>query len=181
MIRHALVLLALSLLSAIAHAEVIELEGTAKAVDLEAGRISVERKTPKGIKTLDLDVTQPLKATFLRHVRVGAEISLRYNTDLSVITEISLKTIPPMPFSELISRFEVFEPGKPGTQGTGLDQGFVLGYMTAVGEISGEELRGSFLERRQALKRHLAEHPEDGPLPAHVVMVKVLKKEDSGK
>jgi len=41
-----------------APAEVLELEGTVKAVDSSARSITIERKTPKGTKTLELEVTK---------------------------------------------------------------------------------------------------------------------------
>ena len=50
--------LLVALLATSAHAEVLELEGTVKSVDAAARTLSVERKTPKGTKTLELEVTK---------------------------------------------------------------------------------------------------------------------------
>jgi hypothetical protein len=71
---------------ATAHAEVLELDGTVKAVDATARTMSVERKTPKGTKTLELQVTK--KAGDLSSVRAGDSISFSYDPDLEVVTKI---------------------------------------------------------------------------------------------
>lgn len=63
-----------ALLGTQSHAEVIELEGTVKAVDADARTISIERKTAKGTKTLELEVNK--KAGDLSAVNVGDKISL---------------------------------------------------------------------------------------------------------
>jgi hypothetical protein len=70
-----------------AHAEVLELEGTVKAVDADARTLSVERKTAKGTKTLELQVTK--KAGDLSSVRAGDSISFTYDPDLEVVTKIA--------------------------------------------------------------------------------------------
>ena len=70
---------------AVTHAEVIELEGTIKAVDAESRTISIERKTAKGTKTLDLEVTK--KAGDLGTVKAGDKISFSYDPDLEVVTK----------------------------------------------------------------------------------------------
>jgi hypothetical protein len=64
--------LALGVLGGNGHAEVIELEGTVKAVDADARTISIARKTAKGEKTLDLEVNK--KAGDLSAVKVGDKI-----------------------------------------------------------------------------------------------------------
>jgi hypothetical protein len=84
---HRLVLLAVALFASLAHAEVIDLEGTVKAVDAESRTISIERKTPKGTKTLELEVTK--KAGDLGSVKVGDKISFSYEPDLEVVTKFS--------------------------------------------------------------------------------------------
>jgi hypothetical protein len=71
--------------SAPAHAEVLELEGTVKAVDASARTMSVERKTPKGTKTLELEVNK--KAGDLSSVKVGDRITLSYDPDLELVTK----------------------------------------------------------------------------------------------
>ena len=70
-----------------AHAEVIDLEGTVKAVDASARTITIERTTPKGTKTLELEVTK--KAGDLGTVEVGDTISLSYDPDLEVVTKLA--------------------------------------------------------------------------------------------
>jgi len=87
--RIATALLTLLLFSTIAEVcgEVIDLEGTVKAVDAEARTISIERKTPKGTKTLELEVTK--KAGDLGTVKAGDKISFSYDPDLEVVTKFS--------------------------------------------------------------------------------------------
>jgi Cu/Ag efflux protein CusF len=75
-----------SLLASLAHAEVIELEGTVKAVDASSRSITIERKTAKGTKTLALQVTK--KAGDLSSVKVGDSISFGYDPELEVVTKI---------------------------------------------------------------------------------------------
>ena len=79
MTRLAICLLATGLLwlspSLNAHAEVLELEGTVKSVDATARTMSVERKTPKGNKTLELEVNK--KAGDLSSVKVGDRITFK--------------------------------------------------------------------------------------------------------
>jgi len=82
----AAVLLTLWLLASNAHAEVIELEGKVKAVDADARTISIERKTAKGTKTLDLEVNK--KAGDLSAVKVGDKISFSYDPELELVTKI---------------------------------------------------------------------------------------------
>ena len=69
-----------------AHAEVLDLEGTVKAVDATARTITIERKTPKGTKTLELEVTK--KAGDLSSVKAGDSISFSYDPDLEFVTNI---------------------------------------------------------------------------------------------
>jgi len=79
------VFLALTLFASLSQAEVIDLEGTVKAIDAEARTISIERKTPKGTKTLELEVTK--KAGDLGSVKAGDKISFSYDPDLEVVTK----------------------------------------------------------------------------------------------
>jgi len=72
---------------AAAHAEVLELEGTVKAVDATARSITIERKTPKGNKTLELEVTK--KAGDLSGVKAGDSISFSYDPDLEIVTKVA--------------------------------------------------------------------------------------------
>jgi hypothetical protein len=167
-----------------AKAEVLELEGMVKAVDASARTISVERTTSKGKKTLQVEVAKSVPN--LRHVRPGAGVSFDYDPGLELVTKLTITTNPPMPLSELVERFKVFDPPaadlKPEARyGVGIDQGFVMGYMTAVAEHSGHRFKGDFKTWRDALSKHLADHPEEGPLPAHVVMVRVLPASESAK
>jgi hypothetical protein len=85
MTRYAFVALVLSGIS-LAHAEVLELEGTVKAVDATARTMSVERKTPKGTKTLELEVNK--KAGDLSSVKVGDRITFSYDPDLELVTKL---------------------------------------------------------------------------------------------
>lgn len=87
-----LVAASLVILLSAAHAEVIELEGTVKAVDADARTISIERKTAKGTKTLDLEVNK--KAGDLSAVKVGDKISFSYDPDLELITKIGEEKDP---------------------------------------------------------------------------------------
>jgi len=89
-----------------------------------------------------------------------------------------------MPLSELVERFKAFDPPtaelkSEARQAIALDQGFVLGYMVAVSEVSGVSPR--LPEQRNAIKQHLDKHPEDASLPAHVAMARVLKTSESAK
>ncbi len=77
-----------AVLATAAHAEVLELEGTVKAVDAAARTMSVERKTPKGNKTLELEVNK--KAGDLSSVKVGESIRLTYDPDMEVVTGFSV-------------------------------------------------------------------------------------------
>lgn len=72
--------------AALAHAEVLELEGTVKAVDASTRSITIERKTPKGTKTLELEVTK--KAGDLSSVKTGDSISFSYDPDLELVTKL---------------------------------------------------------------------------------------------
>ncbi len=78
---------AVVLVAAFAQAEVLELEGTVKAVDATARTMSVERKTPKGTKTLELEVNK--KSGDLSSLKVGDRITFSYDPDLEIVTKIS--------------------------------------------------------------------------------------------
>ncbi len=75
-----------AVLATVAHAEVLELEGTVKAVDATARTMTVERKTPKGTKTLELEVNR--KAGDLSSVKVGDRITFSYDPDLELVTKL---------------------------------------------------------------------------------------------
>lgn len=72
--------------SAMLHAEVLELEGMVKAVDSDDRTITIERKTAKGTKTLELEVAK--KAGDLTGLKVGDTISFGYDPDLEIVTKI---------------------------------------------------------------------------------------------
>lgn len=72
--------------SAMLHAEVLELEGIVKAVDSDDRSITIERKTAKGTKTLELEVAK--KAGNLGSIKVGDTISFGYDPDLEIVTKI---------------------------------------------------------------------------------------------
>jgi len=57
------------------------------AVDASARTITIERTTPKGTKTLELEVTK--KAGDLGTVKAGDKISFSYDPDLEVVTKIA--------------------------------------------------------------------------------------------
>lgn len=71
---------------AIAHAEVIELEGTIKAVDDDARTITIERKTASGAKTMTLDVAA--SAGDLQTITPGAVVKFSYDNKLEVVTAL---------------------------------------------------------------------------------------------
>jgi len=75
-----------------AQAEVIELEGTVKSIDKDARSISVVRKTPKGEKTLELEVAK--KAGDLSEVKEGDTVAFSYDPDLELITKIGEERKP---------------------------------------------------------------------------------------
>jgi hypothetical protein len=75
-----------AVLATVARAEVLELEGTVKAVDTTTRTMSVERKTPKGTKTLELEVNK--KAGDLSSVKVGDRITFSYDPDLELVTKL---------------------------------------------------------------------------------------------
>jgi hypothetical protein len=70
----------------IAHAEVIDLEGTVKAVDVDARTVTVERKTPSGSKTLTLEVAK--KAGDVADIKPGSPISFSYDPNLEIVTSV---------------------------------------------------------------------------------------------
>lgn len=82
----ALLVTLLAFAAAVSFAEVIDLEGTVKAVDVSARTITIERKTAKGTKTLELEVTK--KAGDLSSVEAGDSISFSYDPDLEIVTKI---------------------------------------------------------------------------------------------
>jgi hypothetical protein len=85
--RNVFVGLAACWISAVAFAEVLELEGTVEAVDLKARTITIEREAAKGTKTLELEVTK--KAGNLSSVKAGDSISFSYDPDLELVTKIA--------------------------------------------------------------------------------------------
>lgn len=70
-----------------ATAEVIELEGTIRSVDITARTVTIERKTPSGPKTLTLEVAK--KAGDVADLRPGSPISFAYDPDLEIVTKIA--------------------------------------------------------------------------------------------
>jgi hypothetical protein len=77
---------ALLILGAVAHAEVIELEGTVKSIDVEARTLTIERKTAKGEKAMTVDVAS--SAGDLASVKAGSRISFSYDNTLEVVTSL---------------------------------------------------------------------------------------------
>lgn len=72
--------------ASLAHAEVIELDGTIKSLDHDSRAISIVRKTPKGQKVLDLEVAK--NAGDIDSLKVGDKISFAYNPDAEIVTKI---------------------------------------------------------------------------------------------
>ena len=99
------VALAACMLSAFAHAEVLELEGTVKAVDASACTITIERKTPKGAKTLELEVNK--KAGDLAGLKIGDAITLSYDPDLEIVTRLPGKASGPKDATFAVRRVEL--------------------------------------------------------------------------
>jgi uncharacterized protein (TIGR03067 family) len=75
-----------ALVATAAHAEVLELEGTVKAIDAKARSITIVRKTPKGEKVLELEVAK--NAGDLSGLKEGDPVAFAYNPDVEVITKI---------------------------------------------------------------------------------------------
>jgi hypothetical protein len=84
--RHIIPGLLCILLCGRAHAEVIDLEGTVKAVDVDARTVTIERKTPSGTRTLTLEVAK--KAGDVSDLKPGSPISFSYDPDLEIVTKI---------------------------------------------------------------------------------------------
>jgi uncharacterized protein (TIGR03067 family) len=72
--------------ASVAHAEIIELEGTVKSIDQDARAISITRKTPKGEKLLELEVAK--NAGDISGFKEGDRISFAYNPDAEILTKI---------------------------------------------------------------------------------------------
>jgi hypothetical protein len=70
----------------IAHAEVIDLEGTVKAVDVDARTVTIERKTASGAKTMTVDVAA--SAGDLQTITPDAAVKFSYDNKLEVVTAI---------------------------------------------------------------------------------------------
>jgi Cu/Ag efflux protein CusF len=87
MLRFGAALALTVLVSSIAQAEVLELEGIVKAVDAEDRSITIERKTAKGTKTLELEVAK--KAGDISGLKVGDAVDFAYNPDLEIVTRIA--------------------------------------------------------------------------------------------
>jgi hypothetical protein len=89
--QHLLVAVCLSLLLVVphAHAEVLDLEGTVKAVDVDARTVTIQRKTPSGTKTLTLEVAK--KAGDISSIGNGDEVSITYDSDLELIASLAKK------------------------------------------------------------------------------------------
>lgn len=70
----------------IAQADAIDIEGLVKAIDPTARSITIERQTPKGTKTLELEVHEG--AGDLNALKVGAPIKCIYDPTLELVTAI---------------------------------------------------------------------------------------------
>jgi Cu/Ag efflux protein CusF len=107
--------------ASLAHAEVIDLEGIVKAVDASARTITIERKTPKGTKTLEFEVTR--KAGDLHNVKNGDRIAFSYDPDLELVTKFGDKAIgdPAIRSGKKLARFTV-SISETGEVSVGLSQ-----------------------------------------------------------
>jgi hypothetical protein len=76
-------------LASLAHAEVIELEGTIKSIDQDARAIAITRKTPKGEKVLELEVAK--NAGDISSIENGDEVTITYDPDLELVASIAEK------------------------------------------------------------------------------------------
>jgi len=72
-----------------ATAEVLELEGTIKAIDAEARSVTIVRKTPKGEKVLELEVAK--NAGDLAEFRKGDQVSVTYDPTLELISALTMR------------------------------------------------------------------------------------------
>jgi uncharacterized protein (TIGR03067 family) len=72
--------------ASLAHAEVLELEGTVKSVDPASRSISIVRKTPKGEKVLELEVAK--NAGDISGFKEGDPVAFAYNPDVDIISKI---------------------------------------------------------------------------------------------
>ena len=97
-----------------AYAEVLELEGTVTAVDATARSITIERKTPKGTKTLELEVTK--KAGDLSSVKAGDSISFSYDPDLELVTKFGGGTKSPSGNDEMAEVIAIQELDAAGNE-----------------------------------------------------------------
>lgn len=70
----------------IAHAEVLELEGTVKSIDAASRSITITRKTPKGEKVLELEIAK--NAGDISGFKEGDAVAFAYNPDVDVISKI---------------------------------------------------------------------------------------------
>jgi len=86
--QHLLVAVGLSLLLVVPHAtaDVLELEGTVKAIDAASRFITIVRKTPKGEKVMELEVAT--NAGDISGFKEGDPVAFTYNPDLEIISKI---------------------------------------------------------------------------------------------
>jgi len=70
----------------IAQAEVLELEGMIKSLDVSARTITIIRRTPKGEKVLELEVAR--NAGDISGLKEGDAVAFAYNPDLDIISKI---------------------------------------------------------------------------------------------
>jgi tetratricopeptide (TPR) repeat protein len=82
----AFVALVFTIEGSVAYAEVLEIEGTVKAVDASARTLRLDRQTPTGTETLELEVGK--KAGDMSTLKAGGRITFRYDPDLELITKI---------------------------------------------------------------------------------------------
>lgn len=71
---------------AVAHAEILELEGTVKTIDTASRSITIIRKTPKGEKVWELEVAK--NAGDISGLKEGDAVAFAYNPDVDIISKI---------------------------------------------------------------------------------------------
>lgn len=70
-------------------AEVIELEATVQAVDVEARTLSITRKTATGTKTMSLEVAK--NAGDLSSLKAGDTLTVNYDPNLEIVTRFAVR------------------------------------------------------------------------------------------
>jgi WD40 repeat protein len=107
--------------ASLSHAEVLEIEGTVKAIDTDSRTVAITRKTANGVKVVKLDVAK--KAGDLSGIKEGDTLTVSYDSDLEIATKLARAGVEAI--REMIDKSPVmtaaFHPnGKQVASGTGL-------------------------------------------------------------